>query len=1114
MPNSSRSAKSIASRFVRQPASWYVRPGTPSEVHAKAGPDFEIKHPRGYHGRFREVVDRIMNALAKWSQGHGPDDPMPEKVFSREDLRAAALHRGITVRPRSKREDLHAALIADVRAKTRTQRDVPKPIAKFTLQSPPHAGKDVAVYRQAGKPVMYEENDQGQRRRNPLASFDDLHDLHDWAQEHNETRLAEWARTERGVKAPAETTSDEEYQAARTAKAYRQQEAAARDVGDQETADAMAREAEKHEAKTPAKKAAPAKAAPRKATPKYDDPTGRQSALDQKRGVAQAAARLDEVLANEGSDRAVVHSINEAGLPDEQRDSLLAAFDADGKDGLRIALADMESRAGLTRIDQAGVTVPFDRKHHQGPAGLRTGQPVQVVRPGHTTRVDGEDGDVTVERATVVKAAPVAKATPAKKAAPPKAEPDTTGRAERLASAEGVPGGDVDRAREILGRESRVPILPIVKPEDRFLAPWAIDPANPDYAWLRDLHADHPALYNLLAQEQRTDKVWQTEGRRKFRTSSIEDAREEAARTLREAVADAPVIVRRGRESSLRDILDGGRMKTQFETGSSGGLFDPETRAKLEGFTFGLPDDVGPDKRPVYGVVSPRGVRPADEASAVSGYGDIQVVLKPSVRKRTTVTVGDSLLSQDGAAKTRPAPIDAPDWRAAGPHGFKSLSDSRFESKNYIEAQIHGGVGVGDIEEVVFARQPEPATVAALDRAGVSWRVQGAKATPSSSGVPTPSPAKKVAPKAPDLTGANGLSSDPDVRAVQVENRIRAAYLKVLNGSPAGLTEWVGFADLGEALGDEVSRDELQSVLKKMLRAADHNDDGRVRMIPVANTKALKPRDWAAAFQYGEDRLDAISFGDPSPRPLPSPAKKTTPSKTPRPSSVADLEGLDTEGRRDALDLKTVVELKALLKARGLPVSGTKRQLVDRLVDGGGGASTPGPATGAVAKMTRGAAKVDVPAVAAALRGGGSEKEVVAVLARDPQLTSARLKELAAALGIDVPPTMRAKTSLQLHIADEASRRFGPGDGALATRTPFAPSKVFDPTELVQRVASLQNVDEVQALLGEATTLANLRRLAREMNVDIPTGRKFTLAELRRWLAERAVTDRGHFNWR
>ena len=101
------------------------------EVHAAAGPDFERLHPRGPGGKFRDVVNRIMNALGAWSKGAGPDDPLPESVFKREHLRAAAVHRGIAVKRGASREDIYDALLNDVREKSHTQRQLPKPSATY-----------------------------------------------------------------------------------------------------------------------------------------------------------------------------------------------------------------------------------------------------------------------------------------------------------------------------------------------------------------------------------------------------------------------------------------------------------------------------------------------------------------------------------------------------------------------------------------------------------------------------------------------------------------------------------------------------------------------------------------------------------------------------------------------------------------------------------------------------------------------------------------------------------------------------------------------------------------------------------------------------------------------
>lgn len=64
--------------------------------------------------------------------------------------------------------------------------------------------------------------------------------------------------------------------------------------------------------------------------------------------------------------------------------------------------------------------------------------------------------------------------------------------------------------------------------------------------------------------------------------------------------------------------------------------------------------------------------------------------------------------------------------------------------------------------------------------------------------------------------------------------------------------------------------------------------------------------------------------------------------------SLSSLRTLDPEAARDALDLKKVPELKAMLRDAGLPVGGRKRELVDRLVGhvhpGGGAEAEAVPA--------------------------------------------------------------------------------------------------------------------------------------------------------------------------
>jgi hypothetical protein len=110
----------------------------------------------------------------------------------------------------------------------------------------------------------------------------------------------------------------------------------------------------------------------------------------------------------------------------------------------------------------------------------------------------------------------------------------------------------------------------------------------------------------------------------------------------------------------------------------------------------------------------------SDFDGAVSGYGNIQIVLRDSVRPRITVTAGDSL---DLRQTRRPSPIGQIDYRSTA--GHDRTYDERWLLNSYVEAQIHGGVTWDDVAEVVFVRQPEPETLAALQRRGVAWRVLG-----------------------------------------------------------------------------------------------------------------------------------------------------------------------------------------------------------------------------------------------------------------------------------------------------------------------------------------------------------------------------------------------------
>lgn len=202
------------------------------------------------------------------------------------------------------------------------------------------------------------------------------------------------------------------------------------------------------------------------------------------------------------------------------------------------------------------------------------------------------------------------------------------------------------------------------------------------------------------------------------------------ARSIAES---SKVRIRSGRDS-LSAILNDGRFKTQFETGTSGGKLNTDLRAEVEEFYFGLGSSTEPSTRPIYGYLGGEG-----DLKRVGQYGDIVVQLKDDVRERTTVSFYDSLdayrtneaIDADGPSLV-PRPLNNVDWRAWKPwdpdqaYGDATSITSARSVPGYPEVQIHGGVSIDDIEEVVFTRsQPSPELVKALEDAGVAWRYDG-----------------------------------------------------------------------------------------------------------------------------------------------------------------------------------------------------------------------------------------------------------------------------------------------------------------------------------------------------------------------------------------------------
>jgi hypothetical protein len=175
--------------------------------------------------------------------------------------------------------------------------------------------------------------------------------------------------------------------------------------------------------------------------------------------------------------------------------------------------------------------------------------------------------------------------------------------------------------------------------------------------------------------------------------------------SIQRGVANAQVGIRI-RPGGLEAFLNDGRYKTQFETGTSGGLLSNALRADAEYQMFGYPSTMDAGLRPVYGYL----IGSADETGQIGmGYGDILLKMKSATNARTTFSLSDSLGYGRAGGLEPPSLLD-PTLRA-WPPGTDPVEANgvlrKLTNGEYVETQIHGGVNVSDIEEVFFSAEKE-----------------------------------------------------------------------------------------------------------------------------------------------------------------------------------------------------------------------------------------------------------------------------------------------------------------------------------------------------------------------------------------------------------------------
>ncbi|MEK6840330.1 MAG: hypothetical protein AABX79_00025 [Nanoarchaeota archaeon] len=155
-------------------------------------------------------------------------------------------------------------------------------------------------------------------------------------------------------------------------------------------------------------------------------------------------------------------------------------------------------------------------------------------------------------------------------------------------------------------------------------------------------------------------------------------------------------------------------------------------REEEEERLFGIPVGKMPEKRPIYGYLSDdlNGNGSAFEENGeqqVDTYGTVAIKLKPSARKKTTFTVGDSLDINLGTIGNRTVPAFVDEPKAEVELGDITDLEKPMKSileltrSGYTEAQIHG-VDISDIDEIVFHEDVADSILKRLERMQIPCR--------------------------------------------------------------------------------------------------------------------------------------------------------------------------------------------------------------------------------------------------------------------------------------------------------------------------------------------------------------------------------------------------------
>jgi len=208
--------------------------------------------------------------------------------------------------------------------------------------------------------------------------------------------------------------------------------------------------------------------------------------------------------------------------------------------------------------------------------------------------------------------------------------------------------------------------------------------------------------------------------------------------TLSNKLIEMAHIGRHGKQETLRKVFESGKIKSQFESGTSSGYLNEEFRAEVEYYYFRYDKtDFPKELRPIYGALKVDVSH--GEMNAGGHYGAIYVELhKDRLLDRTTLFFTDTLDAHRGHVDESNLDLMLRLGRLNNPREVARAMATQFSeyvskrnipsqdiveammrwAVHYTEIEMHGGVFVDDIAGVYFFTTPDPEIVAMLKKSG------------------------------------------------------------------------------------------------------------------------------------------------------------------------------------------------------------------------------------------------------------------------------------------------------------------------------------------------------------------------------------------------------------